>query len=165
MTDPDAFRWYQARLGFWQAIWVTLITGGRAVASPGAVEAYKIFQERKLKELELAGKRLEFDQQYVSNFLNIALNPDVEARIRFSQYFSFVASEQYRDAWKGYLKAVKDRRDELFEEINKKQVQLEHLRAKTELTVDEQSQLNTLERELGWRETELGRVNRELANR
>src|SRR5262245_51023906 len=47
-------RWYQTRLGFWQTICVTLITGGLAVAIPGLVEVYKNFQETRLKQLELS---------------------------------------------------------------------------------------------------------------
>src|SRR2546430_15828219 len=104
MTAPDSssasplqkreleLRWYQARLGFWQAIWGTLITGGVAVAIPAGVDAYKAGlevqkakEEQKLKEKEIAlkdkeleGKVLDSHQTYISNFLNTALNQDIE---------------------------------------------------------------------------------------
>jgi hypothetical protein len=66
---------YQARLGFWQAIWGTLITGGIAVAIPAGVDAYKASlevaktkEEEKLKEKEIAlkDKELEGDSQSIS---------------------------------------------------------------------------------------------------
>jgi hypothetical protein len=156
-------RWYQARLGFWQAICVTLITGGLAVAIPGMVEVYKNYQETGLKQLELAlkekeneGKRIEFDQQYVSKFLDTALRPDVETRIRLGQYFSFVASEKYREAWAKYLEVIEARRNVIRDEINGKQEELQQLRAKPTLNSDEVSRLDRLQRELRWRNSELG---------
>jgi hypothetical protein len=156
-------RWYQARLGFWQAICVTLITGGLAVAIPGMVEVYKNHQATKLKQLELElkekeneGKRIEFDQQYVSNFLATALVPDVETRIRLGQYFSFVASEKYRQGWAKYFEAIEARRNAIRDEINSKQQELQQLRARTTLNADEVSRLDRLQRELRWRNSELG---------
>jgi hypothetical protein len=103
-AKDDELRRYQARLVFWKAIWVTLISAGLAAAIPGLVEVYKNHQETGLKQIELnikreenEGKRIEFDQQYVSKFVDQALIPDVERRIRLGQYFSFVASEKYRE--------------------------------------------------------------------
>ena len=97
LTDPDPhpkpmraaprkteleLRWYQTRLGFWQAIWGTLITGGIAVAIPAGVNAFKIYQDRKLKEQEIALRSQDNDRTYISKFLDTALKPDIEMRIR-----------------------------------------------------------------------------------
>ena len=91
-------RGYQARLGFWQALWGTIITGGVAVAIPAAVDSYKAYQERRLKEQDIAlkdkelqGKILDSHQLYISNFLSTALNQDIELRIRFAEYFIAIA--------------------------------------------------------------------------
>ena len=156
-------RWYQARLGFWQAIWVTLMTAGLAAAIPGAVEVYKNRQETKLKEIELKlkeeeneGKRIQFDQQYVSKFVDQALAPDVERRIRLGQYFSFVASEKYREGWGNYFKAVASERTTVRDDINTKQAELRQLKAKPELNADEVNRLDRLQRELHWLNLELG---------
>jgi hypothetical protein len=86
------FERYRTRLGFWQVIWGTLISGGVAVAIPAAVDAYKArleiqksVEDQKLKAKEIEGKILDSHQQYISNFLNTALNQDIELRIRFSE--------------------------------------------------------------------------------
>ena len=92
---------YRARLGFWQAVWGTLITGGVAVAIPAGIEAYKAYLdihktkgEVRLKDKEIEGKILDTHQMYISNFLNTASNQDIELRLRFSEYFSFVSDEK-----------------------------------------------------------------------
>jgi hypothetical protein len=192
MTDADraipaaqdrselALRWYQARLGFWQALWGTLVTGGLAVAIPAGVDTYKVIQERRVKELEiklkerelalkdkeLEGTRLAADQQYISKFVDAATNPDVEARIRFSQYFSFVSSGPYREGWERFFTAVESRRDKIRSEINQKESQIDKLRAKDDsLDIDEQSLLTRLQRELAWSYSELGYANKVLETR
>jgi hypothetical protein len=85
MTDSHSrrdFRWYQARLGFWQAIWGTLISGGVAVAIPAGVDAYRISQEASFQ-------REAVKTHYIERFLTSTTTPDIEARIRFTQYFSY----------------------------------------------------------------------------
>jgi len=68
-----------------------LISGGIAVAVPAAVDAYKARIELQLKSKEIDGRILDSHRQYISNFLNTALDQDIELRIRFSEYFSFVS--------------------------------------------------------------------------
>jgi hypothetical protein len=89
---------YRARLGFWQAIWATLITGGLAAAIPGIVVAYKAHLESvtasenaRLEDIKLRDKILTDRDEYVSRFLSDALSQDIELRIRFSKYFAFVS--------------------------------------------------------------------------
>ena len=162
-------RWYQARLGFWQAIWGTLITGGLAVAIPAAADAFKNYQERKLKEQEitlkereLEGKVLDSHQQYISNFLSTALNQDIELRIRFSEYFSFVSDIKHRDSWEKFRAGLVKRRDDTRRDINFREVEVDKLRVRrAELTVREQTELARLERELSWSYGELGYVRRD----
>jgi hypothetical protein len=124
---------------------------------------YKSHQETQLKQVELElkreeneGKRIEFDQQYVSKFIEFALTPDVEKRIRLGQYFSFVSSEKYREGWTKYFGAVAGERTSVRKEINTKQTELRQLREKPELNADEVSRLDRLQRELHWLNAELG---------
>src|SRR5262245_58611966 len=160
--DQLNFERYRTRLGFWQAIWGTLISGGIAVAIPAAVDAYKARIELQLKSKEIEGKILDSHQQYISNFLNTALNQDIELRIRFSEYFSFVSDAQNRVGWNLYRESLVTRRDAIRGEINSKEMQLEQLRARrNSLTAPEQSNLAKLERELSWSYAEVGYVRRD----
>jgi hypothetical protein len=159
----EELRRYQARLLFWKAIWVTLISAGLAAAIPGLVEVYKNHQQAGLRQIELdikreenEGRRIEFDQQYVSKFVDTALTPDVERRIRLGQYFSFVASEKYREGWAKYFGAVATERSTVRDDINAKQAELRQLKAKPELNADEVNRLDRLQRELHWLNAELG---------
>src|SRR5262249_55515646 len=134
---------YQARLGFWQAIWGTLVMGGIAVAIPAAVETYKAKldvqktqeeqklkqQEIALKEKEIEGKILDSHQTYISNFLSTALNQDIELRIRFSEYFSSVSDAKHREGWEKFRNALVERRERMREQINSKEIELGRLRA------------------------------------
>jgi lysozyme family protein len=166
---------YRARLGFWQAIWATLITGGVAVAIPAAVETYKARLDRdkareerilKEKEIELKGKEIEgklidSHQQYISNFLTTALNQDIELRIRFSEYFSYV-SDSSRDGWKNFRERLEQRREDTRSQIHQKEKDLAQLRTSSnKLTVEQQTNLEKLERELNWLYAELGYVRKD----
>jgi lysozyme family protein len=163
------FERYRTRLGFWQVIWGTLISGGVAVAIPAAVDAYKArleiqksVEDQKLKAKEIEGKILDSHQQYISNFLNTALNQDIELRIRFSEYFAFVSEPSSQTAWEHFRSSLITRRDSIREQINAKEMQLERMRAqRSNLTVEQQIDLSRVERELNWNYAELGYVRRD----
>ena len=155
-------RWYQTRLGFWQAIWETLITGGIAVAIPAGVNAFKIYQDRKLKEREIALRSQDNDRTYISKFLDTALKPDIEMRIRLSEYFAYISGTPSPDEWKKFLSVLTHRRDEIRTQINQKETQVDKLRAKQgSLSVEEQTQRAQLQRDLYWLYDELGAVSEE----
>jgi hypothetical protein len=163
------FERYKARLGFWQAVWGTIISGGVAVAIPAAVDAYKArlelqksVEDQKLKQKEIDGKILDSHQQYISNFLNTALNQDIEFMIRFSEYFSFVSEPSNREAWERFRSALTARRDNIRDQINSKEIQMGQLRAQRgNLTAQQQMDFSRLERELSWSYAELGYVRRD----
>src|SRR5262249_25174648 len=137
---------YRARLGFWQAIWGTLITGGVAVAIPAAVDAYKARLEIQKAQEEIKLKLLDSHQQYISNFLNTALNQDIELRLRFSEYFSYVSDLENGKQWQKFNAALGTRRDRIRSDINSKEMQVERLRAsRASLSVQEQIDLARLE--------------------
>jgi hypothetical protein len=161
-------RWYQARLGFWQTVWGTLITGGIAVAIPAGVDAYKTYQERKLKEQEIALKDKEIEgnilnahQTYISSFLTTALNQDIELRIRFAEYFSYVSDLKHRDGWDKFREELVKRRDETRKAINLKEIDYDKIRVRQGASLDEQAQRARLERELSWNYAELGYVRQD----
>src|ERR1700745_3408459 len=119
---------YRMRLGFWQAIWGTLISGGVAVAIPAAVDAYKARldlqkaqQEVELKQKEIESKAQDLHQTYISKFLDTALNQDIELRLRLSEYFSYVSEQESREQWRKYHEQLEKRRDAIRTSINQKE--------------------------------------------
>jgi hypothetical protein len=157
-----------ARLGFWQAIWGTIFTGGIAVAIPAAVDWYKTHEETKLKTLEIALKNKDLEQKvldshepYVSAFLNTALNQDIELRIRFSEYFAHVSDTRYRESWERFRTTLDKRRSDIRAGIDEMEMEADQLRAKRNLNIDELIKLAKLERELGWKYAEVGYYRRD----
>jgi lysozyme family protein len=157
---------YKTRLGFWQAIWGTLITGGIAVAIPATVDAYKAQlelqkskEDQKLKDKEIQAKILDSHEQYVANFLKTALDQDIELRIRFAEYFSFVSDPSFRPVWEAFRSSLVGRRNDIRDQINSKEKQLDQLRAvRGNLTLQQQMEFSKLERELTWIDAEVGYV-------
>jgi hypothetical protein len=183
-TD-DKFRWYQTRLGFWQAIWGTLITGGLAVAIPAAVESYKTYvesykisQETKKVEADTNFRIRDANRKYIADFVERALTPDIEARIRLSTYFSYVSGEKDQEGWTNLNKALLTRREELKREINLKTEQIDKFAARLFecpynkcddqsklLTKEEEALYHRLQREVGWDYAEFGSVPKKLESR
>lgn len=154
---------YRLRLGFWQAIWGTLISGGVAVAIPAAVDAYKAQldlrkaeQEVALKQKEIESKAQDLHQTYISKFIDTALNQDIELRLRFSEYFSYVSEKESREQWKLYHDELEKRRDGIRLSINDKETRVAHLGAVSKPNLSEQTELFNLKRELEWNYAEVG---------
>jgi lysozyme family protein len=151
------------RLGFWQVIWGTLISGGVAVAIPAAVDAYKARldlqkakQDVALKQKEIESKAQDLHQTYISKFLDTALNQDIELRLRFSEYFSYVSEPEGREQWRKYHEDLEKRRDTIRTSINQKEMRAAQLSVVTNPNSDEQIELLQLKRELGWNYAEVG---------
>jgi lysozyme family protein len=168
-TDPNpepvvqSLERYRLRLGFWQAIWGTLISGGVAVAIPAAVDAYKAQldlrkaeQEVALKQKEIESKAQDLHQTYISKFIDTALNQDIELRLRFSEYFSYVSEKESREQWKQYHDGLEKRRNEIRLSINDKETRVAHLGALSKPTEAEQIELWKFKRELEWNYAEVG---------
>ncbi|MGY4507984.1 hypothetical protein [Bradyrhizobium sp. USDA 3650] len=164
-TEPvvQSLERYRLRLGFWQAIWGTLISGGVAVAIPAAVEAYKARldlrkaeQEVALKQKEIEGKAQDLHQTYISKFIDTALNQDIELRLRFSEYFSYVSDKESRDQWRLYHDELEKRRDAIRKSINDKEMDAAHLSALPKPSEAEQIKMAALRRELYWNYAEVG---------
>jgi hypothetical protein len=144
-------RWYQAKLGFWQALWGTLITGGLAIAIPQGVEAYKTRQEIALKNLQM-------DHEYIKTFMSQAVAPDIDLRIRLSQYFSYISSNEHRDGWEKFRVILEKRRGELQEQIINENKGILRIKSKPSLGVEDIAQVDELQRRRDWYESELGKI-------
>jgi antitoxin component YwqK of YwqJK toxin-antitoxin module len=92
------------RLKIWLSFWkwflsAFIITGGIAITTA--------IVNKKEKETQLQISINEQEKEYLTSFLENALDVNVETRLRFAQYFASVAnSEQYRNGWKEYLQIV-----------------------------------------------------------
>ncbi|PWT80939.1 MAG: hypothetical protein C5B44_04620 [Acidobacteria bacterium] len=114
---------------------------------------HQIEADQKNKESELKNKQEEFRQEYIKNFINNALNQDVELRIRFADYFAFVSPESVKSGWVGYRDALLARRKEIRDQIDKMENALRDAR--------ETAEIDRLARNLEWAYNEVGYVARD----
>jgi len=152
----DRLERYKVRIGLVQAIAVTLITGGVAVAIPASVDAYRAYLDRQKVNREFDIKLLEIRNSYTSSFLSQSINQDIELRLRLSEYFSYVADEGSRQGWKDFYIALDKRRDVIRQKIKESEARVDQLSVKDTPTLEEQIELADLERELNWYYTEVG---------
>ena len=130
MTDERLKIW----LGFWKFILSSVvISGGIAIATT------IMTAKEKATALEIQVNKQE--QEYLTRFLENAMDDNLEKRRRFAQYFSSLTTPgPFKDGWINYLKIVEEevdktskRVDELERNLdNKKGPELEQ--AKQELT-------------------------------
>jgi len=111
----------------------------------------KVDQENKRAD-ELARKQ-QFRDGYVKDFISTALNQDIELRLRFAEYFSFVASDG--DIWKNYRDELKAQRAASRTEIDRLETEWERAEATSPRN---SSQENLLDRHLKWAYNEVGYV-------
>ena len=100
----------------------------------------------------------QFHDKYVEEFINNAVNQDVEWRIRFAEYFSHVAGDTYRSGWVDYYNSLTKQRDHIREEIDKNEESW--LTAVGELS-DRDIALDQLERHLRWSYDQAGYVEKD----
>jgi hypothetical protein len=108
-------------------------------------------QEARLKQKEIDSKAQDLHQTYISGFLTTALNQDIEPRLRFSEYFSFVSEKESRDQWEKYHNDLQPRRDAVRQAIIDMEQKAALLSAKETPGIEEQIELLRLKRELEWK--------------
>lgn len=91
---------YRIRFGFYKILFGTAIVGLAGVLVPGAVEYWQAYFDDRQKTLEIELAQTNQQQAYVKDFLQTALNQDIELRIRFADYFANVAAQQFKEDWK-----------------------------------------------------------------
>ncbi len=108
MTDDRLRIW----IGFWKAVILsTVVTGGVALAS--------VLIDAKHKDTELQIEVNREDRQYLMNFLDRAMDENLERRHRFAQYFANVTvSPEYKLGWQAYLKVVETEIDAIKSQIS-----------------------------------------------
>lgn len=104
------------------------------------------------KKADRETQQQAFRDNYVKEFLKDALNQNIELRIRFAEYFSFVSAEPYKANWADYRKTLMLRRNEIREEINRMEKELYAIPANDR----DGDEAQRLVRNLRWKYEEVG---------
>lgn len=155
-------RRFEAVIGFWKVVVGTALVGLASVLIPGAIQFWELqFKERR-QEVELNIAQDEAQRDTITQFIDFALNEDIELRIRMAEYFGVVTDEPEQSKWKSYYRDLVERRNTLKKDI----LDRETRRNQIELTPDDarseedRVRLVTLRLELAWLYGELGRAIR-----
>jgi hypothetical protein len=162
---------YRVRFGLYKVIFGTALVGILGVVVPGAVEFWRVtFEDRRLqtqsaaetqrRAIEMQIDQINQQQAFVRDFLETALNQDIELRIRLADYFSKVSAEPFREDWMGYRDALMLSRNQTRDEINAMEEALLRGMSVPSPTVEQQIENARLGRELEWRYREIGYVAR-----
>jgi hypothetical protein len=143
----------KAWLDFWKFIGASVVAAIVIVAIPPFFQLATARLESSRKLLELDQSKITFHDTYVKDFVEKALNQDIEIRMRLARYFSDVSDEEYKKDWEGYLDHISKLRDAVREEINKKERRLSLLQNDAN---GDPVEMSELKRELAWEYGELG---------
>jgi hypothetical protein len=109
-------------------------------------------------EAQLAKNKQQFRETYIKDFLADALNQDIELRIRFAEYFSFVSSDEFRQGWIDYHQHLVQYRDTVRKQIDEMETKWQQ---KSQISGQNDPEIDRLERDLSWAYHEMGYVERD----
>jgi hypothetical protein len=127
-TQNILLEFYKTTLDYRARVISIIFASGIAVAIPNVVTFFdndqksrndilRIELERDVKDKEIQIKELELKlaaadkhQNYIGQFINQAIDKDIELRIRFAEYFATVSDEPER--WEKFLVNLVKKRDE-----------------------------------------------------
>ncbi|MDU9006881.1 D-Ala-D-Ala carboxypeptidase family metallohydrolase [Sedimentitalea todarodis] len=149
-NEADTRR-YEARWGFYKVVFGTTIVGVVAAILPYWIQ---IVQERS--------KQTNDYRSFVSQYIENGISQDIELRIRFAEYFSYLADDASRNAWAKYHVELKTRRDNTRDKINSLEKERANLIAQgdDDLSEEDQIALAELSRKLSWAYGEVGYAQR-----
>jgi len=148
---------YKAKLDYQKFVLGSVFVAVAIAAIPPLFQFATSFLEATKADAERQTKQQEFRDDYVKDFIDNALNQDIELRIRFAQYFAFVSTDPFRQGWTNYHDQLLQKRDNVRKTIDQmeseweKQVRAEPLN---------ESEINRLERNLDWTYKEVGYLER-----
>lgn len=144
-------RRYEARWSFYKVVFGTTIVGVVAAFLPYWIQ---IIQENS--------KRTNDYRSFVTQYIDNGISQDIELRIRFAEYFSYLADDASQDAWKNYHGELKNRRNKIRVTINSLEKKRAALIAEgdDDLSEEDQIVLAELSRELSWAYGEVGYAQR-----
>jgi hypothetical protein len=155
---------YKARLDFWKfvsgsviaAVVIAFIPPAFQLATAKLETARKdreLAQESARKDRELTQSKVTFHETYIKDFLEKALNQDIEIRIRLATYFADVSDDEYKKSWNEYLDKLSKLRDRLRGEINAQEKTISELQKDSP---NNKMKIAELRRNLEWKYGELG---------
>ena len=156
-TD-DSLERYRIRYGLYKIVLGTALVGLAGVLVPGAVEYWKLAFEDKRKAVEAGLAQVNSQQAYVKDFLQTALNQDIELRIRFADYFAHVAAEPFKQDWIGFRDSLMKVRDTNRQKIHENESAIRKDLSDNEPDLTTQVQIAEYERKLEWLYREVGYV-------
>ncbi|UIJ84287.1 hypothetical protein [Rhizobium leguminosarum] len=142
---------YKAWLDYRKFIWASVVAAITIAAIPPLFQLATAGLEYVKSEAARKMQAQQFRDGYVKDFLNTALNQNIELRIRFAKYFSFVSSE--KDDWKKYLDDLTGLRDTKKTEIDKLEAEFQNL---ADRPGADAIAVNEARRHLDWAYSEVG---------
>jgi hypothetical protein len=157
---------YKAQLDYRKFIFGSVFAAIAIAAIPplfqlgtAVLEYVKSEQQLRLdqqnKEAEQDMKSEEFREEYIKDFLSDALSQDIELRVRFAEYFSFVSAEKFKPGWENYKIQLQQYRTAIRADIDKLEKELQE---KTQSAKADDPSLAELKRHLDWDYNEVGYV-------
>ncbi len=142
---------YKAKLDFRKFIWGSVFAAIVIATIPPSFQYATAHLEYVKGEAARLMQAQQFRDSYVKDFLNTALNQDIEQRIRFAKYFSSVSSE--KDDWAKYL-------DDLTKLRDAKKTEIDNLEQAWQKLADQPgadvNKVNEARRHLDWAYAEVG---------
>ncbi|NKK65339.1 hypothetical protein GFL39_17710 [Rhizobium leguminosarum bv. viciae] len=149
---------FKARLSYRKSI---VIGGFVAIAIaliPPVFQFVSFLIDTQNKDAERQADIQKFRSQYISAFLDNALNQDIELRLRLAQYFKFVAPDKdLKDDWSAYYAELEKKRNDTRDLIEKLEEKLASTQAGPVSEANSVEQDKVLQ-QLGWLRAEVGYV-------
>jgi hypothetical protein len=142
---------YKAQLDFRKFVWGSVVAAITIAAIPPLFQLATAYLEYVKSEAARAMQAQQFRDGYVKDFLNTALNQDIEVRVRFAQYFSAVSSE--KGDWAKYLDSLAKLREAKKQEIDSLEQAWQKLADQRGADANE---VNKARRHLDWAYSEVG---------
>jgi hypothetical protein len=120
-----------------------------ATAVVTSKENQQLAEKNRAAEIARDDQKVYLD--YVKTFMSNALVEDIELRIRFAEYLSFISIETYPAPWSSYRKTLIDQRDEKRGMIDRFEKEL----SEPDLTSARRAEI---ERNLAWAYAQIGYV-------
>ncbi len=144
---------YKIRLDYKKFVLGSVFVALAIAAIPPLFQLASALLEYVKSSRQLQVKQQEFHDQYIKDFINNALNQDIELRIRFAQYFAHVATESSRDDWVSYLKELTATRDNIRNQIDTLEKQWNLAAGAKDR---DEAEVARLQRRLDWAYNEVG---------
>jgi hypothetical protein len=142
---------YKAQLDFRKFVLGSVFAAITIAAIPPLFQLATAYLEYVKSQAERETRAQQFRDGYVKDFLNTALNQDIEQRIRFARYFSSVSSD--KAGWITYLDGLTSLREAKRLEIDKLETDWQKI---ADAPRPDAIEVNKLKRHLDWAYSEVG---------